>query len=300
MATATRRGVLAVVTAALLLVAGALVAPSLPGPPDRAVLSPEGSDAAAAWVARILLVLSLAWLLIGMLSARTRLVRRPGAAAARATWLGSTRPWRARESTLGLLPLDRILLFVIPAGLLVATRAVQASFVSWTYVAVVLGAWLVFAVVVRVLLGRRSPYPVLAAVGGVVVLRCALVLIPLSIGGPSAYETVFWTQPWLQIVHVSFASALFMWAFVAAGWAMSRQFGPTRATGIVLAGLGSGLAVPALVIASLGIDRGALVGWAMLPFAVDTPDAAPWVAAAIGAVLIVVGLLLRRRPASVT
>ena len=33
---------------------------------------------------------------------------------------------------------------VVPAALLVATRAVQTSFLSWTHLAVVLGAWLVF------------------------------------------------------------------------------------------------------------------------------------------------------------
>ncbi len=72
-------------------------------------------DLTMAWFARILLVLALAWVVIGMLSARTRLVAKPGAAAARASWLGSSRPWRARESTLGMLPLDRWLLLGVPA-----------------------------------------------------------------------------------------------------------------------------------------------------------------------------------------
>ena len=101
-----------------------------------------------------------AWLVIGMVAARTRLVRRPGAAAARASWLASTRPWRARESTLGMLPLDRWLLLVVPGALLVATRAVQTSFLSWTHLAVVLGAWLVFA-----RRGRAVPAAPLAVAG---------------------------------------------------------------------------------------------------------------------------------------
>ena len=117
-----------------------------------------------------MLLLAALWVIIGVLASRTRLVRRPGAAAARAAWLGATRPWRARESTLGLLPLDRWLLLGIPAALLVATRAVQTSFLSWTHLAIVLGAWLVFLAVVRLLVRRRSPWPVIAAVGGVIVL----------------------------------------------------------------------------------------------------------------------------------
>ncbi|MGZ8805438.1 MAG: hypothetical protein ACXWZG_09075, partial [Microbacterium sp.] len=79
-------------------------------------------DLAMAWIARGLLALAVIWVVIGVLSSRTRLVRRPGAAAARAGWLGATRPWRARESTLGLLPLDRWLLLGVPVALLVATR----------------------------------------------------------------------------------------------------------------------------------------------------------------------------------
>ena len=100
-------------------------------------------DLAMAWLARALLLFAGAWVVIGVLASRTRLVRRPGAAAARATWLSATRPWRARESTLGLLPLDRWLMLGVPAALLVATRAVQTSFLSWTHLAVVLGAWIV-------------------------------------------------------------------------------------------------------------------------------------------------------------
>ena len=77
---------------------------------------------------------------------------------------------------------------------------------------------------------------------------------------------------------------------------MSRQFGSRRATGIVLAAVGAGLALPALVIAVGGVERGALIGWAMLPSAVGIPDAAPWFAVGIGAVLGAVGLLLFRGP----
>ena len=157
-----------------------------------------------------------------MIAARTRLVRRPGAAAARASWLASTRPWRARESTLGMLPLDRWLMIGVPAALLVATRAVQTSFLSWTHLAVVLGAWLVFALVVRLFVGRRSPWPVIAAVGGVLVLRCIVTLVALSFTGPGGYWFAFWTEPALRTVYIAIAFALFVWLFVAAGLGACR------------------------------------------------------------------------------
>jgi len=262
-------------------------------------------DDTMAWLARGLLVLAVAWVVIGMLAARTRLVRRPGAAAARATWIASTRPWRARESTLGMLELDRWLLLIIPAALLVATRAVQTSFLSWTHVAVVIGAWGVFALVMRLFVRRRSPWPVIAAVGGVVVLRCILTLFALSFTGPGGYWYAFWTEPALRTAYIAVAFALFVWVFVAAGWALSAQVGARRATGYVLASVGAGLLVPSVVIGVVGLEA-ALTVWndemGLLPWGLarilgittylDIPDATPWAAAAFAAVLLVAGVLL--------
>lgn len=262
-------------------------------------------DLPMAWAARVLLVLGAAWVLIGMFAARTRLVRRPGAAAARATWLGSTRPWRARESTLGLLPLDRWLLFLVPGGLLVATRLVQTSFLSWTHPALVFAAWIAFAVVVRLIVGRRSPWPVMAAVGGVVVLRCLVALAALSFTGPGGYWFAFWTEPALRVVYIAVAFALFVWLFVAAGWALSAQFGARRSWGAVLAGVGAGLAVPALAVAAVGLER-ALTIWndqvGLLPWGLarilgittylEIPDASALVAGVFGLIVCAAGVLL--------
>lgn len=262
-------------------------------------------DLAMAWTARVLLLLAALWLVIGMVSSRTRLVRRPGAAAARAAWLGATRPWRARESTLGMLGTDRVLLIGIPAALLVGTRAVQTSFLSWTHLALTLGAWLVFALVVRLLVGRRSPWPVIAAVGGVIVLRCILTLLALSFTGPGGYWFAFWTEPVPRTLYIAAAFALFVWVFVAAGWALSTQFGARRATGVVLTGVGAGLAVPAAVVAFIGLEQ-ALTLWndemGLLPWGLarilgitvylDIPAESAWYAAGLGAVIAVGGVLL--------
>jgi hypothetical protein len=274
-------------------------------------------DLAMAWLARILLFLAGAWVVIGMLAARTRLVGRPGAAAARASWLASTRPWRARESTLGMLELDRWLMLLVPAALLVATRAVQTSFLSWTHLAVVLGAWLVFALVVRLCVGRHSPWPVIAAVGGVIVLRCIVTLAALSFTGPGGYWFGFWTEPVIRTLYIAVAFALFVWVFVAAGWALSSQLGVRRACGAVLAAIGAGLLIPSVIIGVVGLER-ALTVWndemGLLPWGLarilgitvylEIPPETPWFAAAIGAVLVAVGALLalparRRAEASV-
>lgn len=262
-------------------------------------------DEAMAWIARIMLVLAVAWLVIGMIATRTRLVRRPGAAAARVTWLASTRPWRAQESTLGLLPLDRWLLLIVPGALLVGTRAVQTSFLSWTHLLVVLGAWVIFVLAMDLFLRKRSPWPVIAAVGGVVVLRCILLLAALSFSGPGGYWFAFWTDPTRRAIYITIAFALFVWVFVAAGWALSTQLGRRRATGVVLTAIGAGLSIPATVVAIIGLEP-ALSAWndqmGLLPWGLarilglttylEIPSDTAWWAAAFGAVILVIGLLL--------
>lgn len=259
-------------------------------------------DLTMAWLARILLLLALAWVVIGMLAARTRLVAKPGAAAARASWIASTRPWRARESTLGMLQLDRWLLLVVPVALLVGTRAVQTSFLSWSHLLVVLGAWLLFALTVRLVVGRRSPWPVMAAVGGVVVLRCSVTLFALSFSGPGGYWFGFWTDPVARVVYIAVAFSLFVWVFVAAGWALAAQLGARRACGAVLAGVGVGLALPAAVVGTLGLER-SLALWndelGLLPWGLarilgittylEIPDGTAWYAALAGLVIAAVG-----------
>lgn len=303
MATAARNGMLALCAVALVVVIGVSVAVATAGHVEsdsggEAARAAGRSDPALTWIARALLLLALAWLVIGMLSARTRMVRRPGAAGARAAWLASTRPWRARESTLGMLPLDRWLMVLVPGALLVATRGVQTALLGWIDLAVVLSGWPVFILVVRTLVGHRSPWPVIAAVGGVIVLRCALALAAVSVGGPAAFWVAFWTDPAVRSAYVIPAVALAVWVFLAAGWALVPQFGRWRAWGIVVAGVGAGLAVPGAVIGWVGVSAVA-EGWSgQLPGV--RPDlggllgsAGVWPAVTAGVALLIVGLLLR-------
>jgi hypothetical protein len=213
-----------------------------------------------------------------------------------------------------MLRLDRWLLLGVPVALLVATRAVQTSFLSWTHLAVTLGAWAVFALVVRLFVGRRSPWPVIAAVGGVIVLRCIVTLAALSFTGPGGYWFAFWTDPVVRTGYIAVAFALFVWVFVAGGWALATQVGVRRAWGMVLAACGAGLTLPAVAVAILGLEP-ALTAWndelGLLPWGLarilgitvylEIPAQTAWYAAAFGAALVVVGVLLalpRRRVAA--
>ncbi|WP_295782850.1 hypothetical protein [uncultured Microbacterium sp.] len=300
MATTAGRGMVALGISGILLAFGAVIAVLV----DPFTRVPMMVDATTEWLSRLLLLLGATWLVIGMLAARTSLVRRPGAAAARATWIASTRPWRARESTLGVLPLDRWLMILVPGGLLVTTRIVQTPRDGLWGVAVAIAGWLLFAFAVRLLLGRRSPWPIIAAVGGALVLRCVVALIAVALSGPEGIWPDLWALPVVRILYLMVAFALVAWVFVAAGWALSAQLGRRRAGGIALAGMGIGYALPAATIALMGA-RDALRSWneqiGILPWDLARltgmrdgafPVEVVAVTAVIGAVVTIVGVAL--------
>ncbi|WZH37390.1 MAG: hypothetical protein PIR02_01710 [Microbacterium enclense] len=300
MATAAGRGILALVVAGGLLVFGAVLAVLV----DPFARTPMTVNGATEWIARLLLTLSVVWVVVGMVAARTRLVRRPGAAAARASWIASTRPWRASESSLGLLPLDRWLMIIVPAGVLVATRVVQTPRDGlWGAALAVLG-WLFFAIIVRLLLGRRSPWPIIAAVGGALVLRCILALGVISVSGPEGVWPALWTIPIVRVLYLAVAFALLAWVFVVAGWSLRPQLGRRRATGIALAGMGVAYALPSVTIAVVGAAD-ALRSWneqfGILPWDLarltgaregHIPTELVTVSAVVGVVVTIVGILL--------
>ena len=300
MATTAGRGILALSIVAILLAIGTVLA-VLVDPFTREQMT---VDPAAEWVARVLLVLGVVWLLIGAIAARTRLVRRPGAAAARASWIASTRPWRSRESSLGLLPLDRWLMILVPGALLVMTRVVQTPRDGLWGMLIAVAGWLVFAAAVRLLLGRRSPWPIIAAVGGALVLRCVVALLAVSLSGPEGIWSTIWAQSWVRVLYLSVAFALVAWVFVVAGWSLSAQLGRRRAAGVALAGMGVGYALPAATIAVMGArdalrtwnEQIGVLPWDLARFTGARDGAFPLeimtTTAVIGGVALIVGILL--------
>ncbi len=262
-------------------------------------------DPAMAWLARGLLVLALGWLAAGaLLTMRRRAV--PPRSAAAASWLAATRPWCAAAVGPRLSRTSRLLLVAVPGALLVLTRAVQTSFLAPAHLLVVLGAWVVLLGAGWLLLRGRVPWGVVAALGGVVVARCALALLAMSGTGPGGYWYAFWTEPTKRTGYVTLAVALVLWLLVAAAWALTAATGSRRqATGTVIAAVGAGLAVPAAVVGLVGLER-ALTAWndqvGLLPWGLSRilgitvylgiPADAAWWAAGAGAVVCVLGLAL--------
>ncbi|KQO96938.1 hypothetical protein [Leifsonia sp. Leaf264] len=262
-------------------------------------------DLPMAWLARGVLVLLVLWLALGILASRQRFAGWPGAASARALWLAGTRPWRAADAVAGLSRSSRVLLVAVPAALLVVSRGILTWFIAPTHLLFTLAAWLVFAAGIALVMRKLSPWPIIAAVGGAILLRVVLLLAVLAVRGPGYYWFGFWTDPVARTLYITLAFALFAWVLVAAGWSLAGQLGGRRATGTVLGSSGLVLVLLGGFLGVVGLES-ALTAWndqmALLPWGLsrilgltvylEIPTSTPWYAAAFGAVLLVVGVLL--------
>ncbi|SCG72785.1 hypothetical protein [Micromonospora humi] len=263
-------------------------------------------DPAMAWAARALLVLVAAVVVLGLRG------RGPGGPAARALLLGALRPWRTAGLPASASRLDRALVWLVPAVVLVASRLVFTWFAAPAHLLVTLGGWALFALVARLAVGRRDPFALWAVVGGVALLRSVLLLAVLAARGPGGYWMVFWTAPGRRAVYLTVAVAAFCWLFVATALVLRDRYGVTRrrAAGLVLAAAGVPLAVLAGLVAWIGPER-ALTVWndqmALLPWGLSRilgitvylgiPASLPGYAAGVGVALAAAGALLsvRRR-----
>ncbi|OZV77560.1 hypothetical protein CA850_22685 [Micromonospora echinospora] len=267
-------------------------------------------DPAMAWAARVLLGAILVVVLLGLRG------RGFGGAAARGLLLGAVRPWRVAALPTPASRADRVLVWLVPAVALVASRLVLTWFAAPAHLLVTLGGWALFALVVRIVVGRRDPFHLWAVVGGVALLRSVLLLAALAGRGPGRYWFVFWTEPALRTVYVTVAFAAFCWLFVATAVVLRDRYGlrPRRAVGLTLTAVGVPLGVLSGLVAVVGLER-ALTVWndqlALLPWGLSRilgitvhlgiPTGLPGYAAGVGAALAAAGLLLslgRRRQAA--
>jgi hypothetical protein len=258
-----------------------------------------------AWLARGLLVLLVALLALGAGAATRRLRGRPGAAALRGLWLGATRPWRTADLPLPAGRADRALVWLLPAVLLAASRAVSTWFLAPLDLAVSLGAWLLFGAGLRAAAGPgERAFRLAAAVGGAALLRTVLLLAVLAVRGPGYYWFAFWTSPHGRAAYVTLAWAAFLWVFAVAFRALRDGCGLSgrAAAGRVAACVGLPLAVGGAAAWAAGTER-ALSAWndqmALLPWGLHRilgittylgiPTSLPRDAALAGAALVLLG-----------
>jgi hypothetical protein len=200
----------------------------------------------------------------------------------------------------------------VPAAVLVLSRVALTSFTAPAHLVPTLGAWLLFALALRLLV-RGDPYLLYAAVGGLALLRTVLLTVALSGRGPGGYWFAFWTEPATRTAYVTVAFALFLALFVTVHSVLRTAYGLTRrtATGRVLVAAGVPLAVLGGLVALLGLepamtlwnDQLALLPWGLsrilgITVYLEIPATLPLYATAFGGVLVVAGaaLMFLRRP----
>lgn len=264
-------------------------------------------DPAMAWWARGLLVGVLVVLLLGAV--------RPRSTALRALFVAVTRPWRLGEVHAPTNRVDRVVVWALPAFVLVASRLVYTWFAAPAHLVATLGAWLVLVAILRLVVGRRDPFHLWAALGGVVLLRTVILLASLAVRGPGRYWFGFWTEPTSRTVYITIAFAAFCWSFVVIALVLRRAYGlrTVRAVGATVLAGGLTLAIVSGGVAAIGLER-ALTVWndqmALLPWGLSRilgitvylgiPPELPAMLAVVGVVLAVVGLgltLVRRSTA---
>jgi energy-converting hydrogenase Eha subunit E len=253
-------------------------------------LSLADRDALMAWLARGLLVA-----LVVALGFRRGLW-------ARALWTASTRPWRLADLRDTPARADRVLVWAVPGLAVVAGRAIQTSFAAPAHLVLVLGAWVLFAFVLRLLV--PDPFLLAAAIGGVALVRTALLLAALVLRGPGHYWFSFWTDPTARSVYVTVAFALFVAVFASTYVVLRTAYGLSRrrAAGRLLLAAGTAVTVLGGLVTIMGAER-ALTVWndqlALLPWGLHRilgitvylgiPTELPAVATAGGLVFVVAG-----------
>ena len=269
-------------------------------------------DPAMTWLARGLLVAVLLVLVLGAV--------RPRSTALRALFVATTRPWRlgqlpvpppgeqpaadAVPSTTAISRADRIVVWALPAAVLVASRLVYTWFAAPAHLVVTLGAWLILALVLRLVVGRRDPFSLWAALGGVVLLRTVILLVALAVRGPGRYWFSFWTAPTSRTAYITIAFGAFCWSFVVIALVLRRAYGlrAVRAVGATAFAGGLTLAIVSGAVSAIGLER-ALTIWndqmALLPWGLSRilgitvylgiPTWLPAALAVVGLVVAVVG-----------
>lgn len=253
-------------------------------------------DPAMAWLARGLLVLSLAGLLL-----------------VRPLRTAVTRPWRLGH-VLRERPArrwERAVVLVLPLVVLVLGRLTLTWFAAPAHLAVTVGAWVLFALALRLLIGRRDAFALWTVIGAVVLVRSVILMAALANRGPGRYWYLFWTEPGPRTFYITVAFAAFCLLFVATALALRSAYGFTRrgAVGRVLIAAGVPVVLGGVGVAMMGTER-ALTVWndqmALIPWGLSRilgitvhlgiPTSLPWFAAGCGAAAALVGVALTLRP----
>ena len=152
-------------------------------------------------------------------------------------------PWQLGEGR------SRVLIWALPACLLVLSRGAFSGWLSWSYLLATLGSMALFTLTSRVLIRGCDPFALYAAVGGALLLKTVLLSAVAVVRGPLFYWYQFWVDEQFRTLYVTFSFAAFLWLFWVTYVVMRSAYGCGRLRGIGRVLLS--VAVPMLALGSL-------------------------------------------------
>ncbi len=182
--------------------------------------------------------------------------------AGRGLWIGATRPWRLADDPPA--PHSRratVLVWALPALLLLLSRGAFSNWLSWTFLLATLGSMALFTITVRLLLRAPDAFALYAGVGGALLVKTLLLSVAVVSRGPLSYWYRFWTDEQWRNLYVTLSVAAFLWLFWVT-YAVLRTafgFGRIRAFARVLVGVGVPMA-----------GLGAIMTWSGMETALTT------------------------------
>ncbi|MDO5504158.1 MAG: hypothetical protein Q4G67_13400, partial [Actinomycetia bacterium] len=150
----------------------------------------------------------------------------------------------------------------LPVLAVVGSRLAFSSAASPAYLLVTLGSIALLAVTARLVLWMLRPgasgFALWAALGGMLLLRTAILSAGMSTGGPLGYWFRFWTDEAGRTAYVTVAVGAFVWGLAVIALVLwgAYRINPFASVGTVLLGIGVPLMALGGLLAAVGLERG--------------------------------------------
>jgi len=261
---------------------------------------------AMAWLARLLLLVTVLLLLLGADPVLRLLPDFPGRNGLRALWAGWTDPG-GLSGIPRFAPVDHLVALGLPVLVLLLDHLTVSSFLSPHYIWLMVVVMGVFAGVLLALNRRAGAWRVGSALAASLMLWSAVPLAPVAVRGPLFLWYCLWTRAAFRTVLITANGLVGVWMLWGVYRTLRSVAGRSRlgALGHILVAVGGVLVLAGAVPALMGLEQAITRlnnEMAVLPLGLslilgivthlDIPRALPLMMMAMGAALALVGGLL--------
>ena len=256
------------------------------------------------WLARILLLLTSFFPLLGSKSVQRLLPSFPGKEGIHLYSTAFVCPWK--QENIETNTANIFVIYLFPAALMILGILTFSSFLSLSFVGLILTSLVIFIAVFFLLLRRN--FSLIAAVLVPFLYINFLFMAVVGIRGPLFFWFLFWTSSTFRIIFISLTTAALAWIFFVV-YACSRtvpSMSPTKAAGNILIAIGSVFVIHGLFSSLISLES-CLTGLnnelAFLPLGLskilgitthlNIPQNVPFFLAGFGAVLLIGGGIMR-------